>query len=505
MTLLCVAVPAHAQIARVGPTIPAIAPGLVMRGTDAGYDPVNNLFLVVIGHGPIFGVFTNPAGTPVTPVFAIMDGVGAFGSFPRVKYSPDVNDGGAGGLGGFLVTWNQACGAVNCVFGKLVSYTTTFGPLVQGLQLISDGSSGGSFQESGPAIAYSRTSRRFLVTWRTITCAIQGRFVDISGVASGPVMTLEAGTSRNPSVAWNATTDDFGITYTGWGGGAHASFRRVRASDGLISPVTLFGYSGGTYDTAIEVMPQSGRYLVTWAIHPGTLSAVLDSAGAVIAATYVTGRLGGDQSLGMAFNANTSTALVVSSTWDSLEIGAIEVKADGVPNGTAQLITDGAKKGSNYPMVAVNPVTGQWNTVYARDFLFAVEQFVASAATVLPTPTPPGGVVVHRECLTPDPFQSLGGGTCVNGGWVPPATTGSVAPTPPTPGGCTTADPFASLGGGSCVNGGWLPPGMGTAAPAPSPAPAPAPSNGCSIPDPFTSIGGGICRNGGWIPRGMAN
>ena len=31
------------------------------------------------------------------------------------------------------------------------------------------------------------------------------------------------------------------------------------------------------------------------------------------------------------------------------------------------------------------------------------------------------------------------------------------------PVGCTTADPFVSLGGGTCWNGGWFPPGDGCA------------------------------------------
>jgi hypothetical protein len=505
MSLFAAAVPADAQVSRVGPTIPAIAPGLIMRGSDVGYDPVHNYFLVVIGHGPIFGVFTNGAGTPVTPVFTIMDGVGAWGHFPRVKYSPDASDGGGGGLGGFLVTWHQSCGAVNCVFGKLVAYTTTYGPTVQGLQLISDGAQFGSWHETGPAVAYSKTSKRFLVAWRTNQYSIQGRFVDINGIALGPVMTFEAGTSRDPYLAWNPATDEFGLSYSGWGGGAHVTFRRIRASDGVISAPVLFGYGGGTFATSVDVNSLNSQYIVTWAIHPGTLSATFDQTGALIGANLVTSRLGFDQSLGMAFNAATGTALAVSSDLFTLEIGAVEIKSTGLPNGVAQLITDGAKKGSNYPMVTVNPTTGNWNTVYVRDFLVAVEQLASSLATVLPAPSAPGGVIVQHSCIGVDPFQSLGGGRCENGAWLPPVSTGSLAPTPTSPGGCTTSDPFVTLGGGTCVNGGWLPPGMGTAAPAPAQSPSPAPSTSCSIPDPFTSIGGGICRNGGWIPKGMSD
>jgi glucose/arabinose dehydrogenase len=115
-------------------------------------------------------------------------------------------------------------------------------------------------------------------------------------------------------------------------------------------------------------------------------------------------------------------------------------------------------------------------------------------------------------CATPDPFVALGGGTCVNGGWLPPGIappSGGTSPPPPPPPppatGCATPDPFAALGGGTCVNGGWLPPGIappsGGTSPPPSPPPAPT---GCATPDPFVALGGGTCVNGGWLPPGIA-
>jgi hypothetical protein len=136
-----------------------------------------------------------------------------------------------------------------------------------------------------------------------------------------------------------------------------------------------------------------------------------------------------------------------------------------------------------------------------------------SSTLVAPSTGSTGG-----GCTTPDPFAALGGGTCVNGGWLPPGmaapsySSGSTSQqtvaqqTAPAPtGGCRTPDPFASLGGGVCVNGGWLPPGMATGSQTSSPAPsAPSSSGGCTTPDPFASIGGGVCENGGWIPRAMA-
>jgi hypothetical protein len=66
---------------------------------------------------------------------------------------------------------------------------------------------------------------------------------------------------------------------------------------------------------------------------------------------------------------------------------------------------------------------------------------------------------------------------------------------------CLTADPFVSLGGGVCLNRGWLPPGHPLIPPG-TPPPPPPPPTGCTIPDPFTSLGGGVCVNGGWVPHG---
>jgi hypothetical protein len=112
------------------------------------------------------------------------------------------------------------------------------------------------------------------------------------------------------------------------------------------------------------------------------------------------------------------------------------------------------------------------------------------------------------DCYGPDPFASLGGGTCGNGGWLPPGMGGLVPiaepPDPTGNTGCSIADPFASLGAGTCHNGGWLPPGMVPAGQTPPPTPDEPPTPaGCTGTDPFAALGGGTCHNGGWLPPGM--
>jgi hypothetical protein len=139
----------------------------------------------------------------------------------------------------------------------------------------------------------------------------------------------------------------------------------------------------------------------------------------------------------------------------------------------------------------------------------------SSPSPAVTPPVPPPPAPSSGSCSTPDPFAALGGGTCSNGGWLPPgfpppspsspspAVTPPVAPPPaPSSGSCSTPDPFAALGGGTCSNGGWLPPGISAPPPPPPAPPLPIPG-ACVGPDPFTSIGGGICVNGGWIPRSL--
>ena len=134
--------------------------------------------------------------------------------------------------------------------------------------------------------------------------------------------------------------------------------------------------------------------------------------------------------------------------------------------------------------------------------------------------TSPGSTTIapSSDCTIPDPFVSVGGGHCVNGGWIPgpaPSTSPGTTTTagPPSASGplassstCAGSDPFVSIGGGHCVNGGWVP------GPAPttstgttssgstSVSSPPASSATCAGSDPFVSIGGGHCVNGGWIP-----
>ena len=373
---------ASAQISRVGISVGSLEPGIQMRGTDTAYDPVRDVYLLVTGSGPVFGVFVNAMGVPVTGAFAVMDGSLGWAHFPRAEYSPDV----LGGQGGFLVTWHHNVGNANFVFGRIVSMASP-ALLASPIQQLSDGTEGGSWWETGPAMAYSQTSKRFLIAWRTLGYGISGRFVDVGGppsAASSPWRLRRPGpaiaTQHLPGMPRQMTSASWRL-----GGGLVERlrpFRKIRAFDGYVWPATYFGFGRGTFSSAIDVNTTNNNYVVAWGIHPGTMTAVFDPAGNLIVnSTLVTGRLGFDQSLGFAFNPVSGTFLAVSSDLSSYEIGGVEVTGYGAPNGAANIITNGARAGSFYPMVSARGSLNNWDVVYSRDFRGATNQLIATTAT----------------------------------------------------------------------------------------------------------------------------
>jgi hypothetical protein len=515
------AAPAAGQLVRVSPssgpsTVLFTSPDGIMLATDIAYDPAHNVYLALGAHGPVWGQFADASGNAIGPTVLVSNGT-FFGHHPRAFYSQDCNN----GQGGFLVLWheNSGGGATNAVHAVVVSYPSG---VISGDQTVSDYTPNPTYWQQYPAVAYSATSHRFLVAWVTTPdWALQARFVDVNGTPFGSifhVITPHQGNGlRDPQFAWNAATDEFGMSYSGWSP-AYAGFLRIRASDGLVSLLSTFGNANGTFSTSIDVNPFTHNYVMIWyAAGQGTQAIAFDQNGNSLGTGLVSSGLGGpdDETLELAFNPISRTFMAGGYT-QGAEAGGVELNANGAPDGPMTIVTGGATTGSFNVRVAANLANGQWAMSYAQNLKTLNDQVIGTTSTNggstatlggAPPPPPPGGGGGGGGgtggCTTPDPFASLGGGTCVNGGWHPP--TGGTPPPPPPPppgggtGGCTTPDPFASLGGGTCVNGGWHPPTGGTPPPPPPPPPGGG-TGGCTTPDPFASLGGGTCANGGWKP-----
>ena len=149
------------------------------------------------------------------------------------------------------------------------------------------------------------------------------------------------------------------------------------------------------------------------------MSATFDQFGARVASNYVTDRLGYDNSLGLAFNEATGTFLAVGADRDSLNVGAVELRGNGAPNSRVEVITEGATVGSYHPRAAARTGSNRWLATYSLDLRSNAAQAVVSSSlgggSNSPT-VPPSGIA----CVGGDPFVAMGGGTCCNGGWLPP-------------------------------------------------------------------------------------
>src|SRR5215831_12110018 len=332
--------PAGAQIVRIGVTNPLVSMGL--RGNAAGYDPIHGTYLMVGGYGVVQGVCLNASGVPISGVISLMGNAGLFGTFPRLKFSAQSPD-GAGGAGAFLVSWveTDAPGAT-AIHARLVSCAPSRLAPITADVLVSDYQQGGSYYEvGGSAIAYSSLSQRFLIVYRTVFAGIQARFVDINGNPIGGVMPIaNPGGSQYPGVAWNAATDEFGISYSGWGGSAacgqaaFVGFVRLRAGDGFLFPRTIFGCSAGTYFTDIAVNPYTARFVMGWSPGGGVLFQEFDAAGSGTGNTgLMSSSFGGNDNFSLDFNPVSGTFLGVGQHSQSYEIAGVEANTNGFPIG----------------------------------------------------------------------------------------------------------------------------------------------------------------------------
>ena len=307
------AAPAFAQLSRIGDTVLTLGGSGARTTADTAYDPVNDIYLVVSGSGPVYGVFVNASNQAVSSTFTIYDGGSGFGHFPRARYSTGVSN-GVGGSGGFLVTWTNGINTgLNSVRGRIVAFGGGAPRIISGVQSISDLSAGSVFMENRATIAYSRSSGRFLVAWTTEQFAIQGRLLDANGTPLGSVVTYEPGLSRDPALTWNPATNEFGMVNTGFSGAPYAQFRRIRVSDAVGFGRSTFGYSAtGTFATGIDVN-SSNQYVMTWGVSPGTYSTMFDANGTQLTSpTLVAGSLGGDLSMGLGYNPVSNSFLAVA-------------------------------------------------------------------------------------------------------------------------------------------------------------------------------------------------
>ena len=372
--------PASAQTSRIGPSITAIS--AVVRGSSVAYDYKNSMYFVVSAHGDLNGRFISGDGALLGQV-SIQRSTAGFNQYPGVAYSPDA----FGGAGGFLVTWHQSLAVGAVVRARMVSTTGALGPESQI-------SADGSWWEATADIAYSTSSKEFLVVWQAQ--GIRAQRIGNNGEMLGANIYV-TGTEyrRDPSIAYNSATNEFMVVYAGADAiSAYAAARRVAAGTGaLVGTETLLTRARATYITDVAYDSVSNRYLAAW-YQGGTFGRVLDASGNPVTAVVVLGtRFTSYDGLGLAFNAVSGTYLMVAQDQQSYQNGAVQVNAAGVADAGIVATDIATNNGNYYPKVAARRDKAEWLLSTATGFMATSVQRIGSSGggggTPPPAPPPP--------------------------------------------------------------------------------------------------------------------
>jgi len=362
-----------AQISNIGASIEVIQ--AFMRGVDGGYDPKNDSYLMVGGASNIYGVCVGANGQPKGAPFLVYQNVGAgYGAYPRARYSPDIDNGN----GGFLVVWvveanNSGWGPVH---SRVVSCAS--GPLGP-VQAIDPAL---AFLEAAPAIAYSPVSKRFLVVSKG--AFLNGKMVDNNGTGIGAALTLTTAVlqARDPGVAWNSATDDFGV---GFSGESYAAFVKVPAANPIafVRNTIRTTSAGAIFITDIDYNPTTNTYAMAFWDLGITRVAEIDAAGNLLAMRIGTTQFQGYDAVSIAANPVSGTYLLagVRDPGKNIDIAlGTELDAHGTPK-QAEIQFSSSVPPARYARVVSSTTSKTWNVNWSgRNFAALANQIVATGS-----------------------------------------------------------------------------------------------------------------------------
>jgi hypothetical protein len=390
--------PASAQVARSGDS--TILRNSVVRGVDAAFDPSSNTYMVVGAQDEVFAVCTNAAGAATSPVYTIKPRNGVpsntpFGSFPRVRYSQDLNN----GAGAFMVIWQQE--EVTPTI-QIHSRIVSCGAGLLGTEHTIDGGTAPWADYGASALAYSATSKQFLVAWKTIANPVlRIRLMDLNGEGVGSGVTVSSGFGRDPSVTWNPTLNEFGVAFSGeTASGGFSVFVRVPATNIAGWQRTSFNTVPGqlTAVTDIDFNVETQRYLMTW-YETGGYSRVaeFDASGNLLTTGLVWTTIGSYDALSLAYNPISKTFALVGLARASDHVIVSELNSRGFKTGL-DVRVDTSPSPARYTRITSSSTDKKWmSTFNAGNFVYTVDQIVETASS-------DGG--------SPGAYPAPGGGTC---------------------------------------------------------------------------------------------
>ena len=475
--------PAFAQVSKFN-TVDLLT--TFIRGVDVAHDESGGA-LVVSGVNAIYAqcIDANGTGGAAVAVKTYEPTGHPYGSFPRARFNSTT--------GNYLVVWPEEQDG-----GSLLLRARTFS--------CPSGSMGSvntigvsPWGESGAAIDWSPMSGKYLVAWKSIAAPnpVWVQLVNPDGSPSGSSVQISSGFGRDPGVAWNSVTNEFGVSYSGeTDTGAYSVFAVVPPGNPANFRRTTFNsISGGkTYLTDLAYNQTTQHYVMSWfQLGGGAFAniAEFDNSGALLAQGIASTSMGSYDALALAYNRNSLTFLLVGiDSADQLRVA--ELNSRGVRFAAEQTVPTGFAP-IRYPRVDASATLPRWWAAVSKGN--GTSAFQGTGNVVFATATTGGGPAGSYDagatssggggsstgCTTVQPGPDW---TCVNGGWLPPSGTST------STGSCTTVQPGA---GWSCVNGSWVPP-SGTTTSGGS-------TSSCPTVQPASDW---VCVNGGWLPPSMA-
>lgn len=187
-------------------------------------------------------------------------------------------------------------------------------------------------------------------------------------------MTVSSGFGRDPGVAWNPSTNEFGVSFSGeTPGGAYSAFAIVPAENPAAFRRTTFNAVAGglTTITDLQFNPQTQHFVMTWfELTSGYFARIaeFDPTGSLLTQGIVSSTLGSYDSLGLSYNSLSGTFALVgvdrpSGSTDQLL--AVELNSRGYRFANEQVIGTGLTP-VTYPRVAASQQSSRWFTAFSK-------------------------------------------------------------------------------------------------------------------------------------------
>jgi hypothetical protein len=370
------------------------------------------------------------------------------------------------------------------------------------------------WNESGAAVDWSPLSSKYLVAWKSAVSPsfVYAQLVNADGTPSGGPVQLSTGFGRDPGVAWNPTTNEFGVSYSGeTGDGAYSVLAIVPAANpGAVRRTTFnpIGNGSKTYLTDLAYNTRTQRWVMSWfqlSGGPFAKVAEFDNAGAFVSSSTASSSIGSYDALSFAWNRASGTFLLVGiDQADQLRVA--ELNGNGARLATEQPVATGFAP-IRYPRVDANFQSARWFSVFSRGngsaaFQGTGEVVFQAGSTGGPGPIEPVPPT-DPGCPSVRPAQDW---VCVPPNWLPPdlaPRTPNPSPPPPPPPPPPPQCPSVQPGPGwVCVPPNWLPADQAPVQPKPKPEPQPPDESSCTSIKPGPDW---VCDgHGNWLPPGLA-